>query len=262
MSTRNWTLGSIGRTVAALVAMVAVTACDPYTKANTAAPLVVGVIGQDINFNGIAPPPVEGCVAPYPQVNQAWADATFPGTCAAGNYATVCPVTCYPPRMGPGFAPYYKGNLGGTYQTDIPSTYTYELPLAYVLTDYPISIFDTDSDTLFDYSQIRIVFNKLMNPLSIQPDPAIPAPPATLKIFEDAVDVTNTFSVEYNPNSETDYWGASIDITPAEGLNPNVRYRVIGVVEDQQGNQLNVDVTIFTSAPIVIPASTPAARAK
>jgi hypothetical protein len=261
MSTRNWTLGSIGRTVAALVAMVAVTACDPYMKANTAAPFVVGVIGQDINYNGSAPPLLngDGCTAPYPEPNEAWANATFPAT-----FATVAPVTCFPPRMGPGFAPYYMGNLGGSYQTNlIPSTFTYELPLAYVLTGYPIYVDDQDSGTFFDYSQIKIVFNKLMNPKSIQPDPNIAKPPATLKIFEDAVERTESFSVVYNPNSETDYWGAAIDITAQEGLNPNARYRIIGVVEDQQGNQLNVDVTVFTVAPIVIATPPPVAvRAK
>jgi hypothetical protein len=256
MSTRNWTLGSIGRTVAALVAMVAVTACDPYMKANTAAPFVAGVIGQDIDFNGIAPPDVDGCVKPFPDPNEAWANATFPGT-----FVTVAPVTCFPPRQGPGFAPYYLGNLGGSYQTNlVPSTFTYELPLAYVLTGYPIYIDDQDSGTFFDYSQIKIVFNKLMNPKTIQPDPTLPKPPATLKIFERTVDVTPVFAVEYNPNSETDYWGASIDITAVEGLNPNSVYRIIGVVEDQQGNQLNVDVTILTVDPIVI--ATPAVRAK
>jgi hypothetical protein len=174
--------------------------------------------------------------------------------------------------MGPGFAPYYLGNLGGSYQTDlVPSTFTYELPLAYVLTGYPIYIDDQDSGTFFDYSQIKIVFNKLMNPKSIQPDPTLPAPPATLKIFERTVDVTSLFRFEYNPNSETDYWGASIDVTlRAAGdpdapvwLNPNSVYRIIGVVEDQQGNQLNVDVTILTVDPIVIATPPPAAaRAK
>lgn len=255
MSTRNWTLGSIGRTVAALVAMVAVTACDPYQKANTAAPFVVGVIGQDIDFNGIAPPDVAGCVAPFPNPDEAWADATYPGT-----FAVVAPVTCFPPRMGPGFAPYYLGALGATYKTDAGTNYTYELPLAYVLTGYPIYIDDQDSGVFFDYSQIKIVFNKLMNPKSIQPDPTVAAPPSTLKIFEGTVDVTSLFAVEYNPNSETDYWGASIDATAVEGLNPNSTYRIIGVVEDQQGNQLNVDVTIRTVDPIVI--ATPAVKAR
>lgn len=260
MSTRNWTLGSIGRTLAALVAMVAVTACDPYMKANTAAPFVVGVIGQDINFNGIAPPDVEGCVKPFPDPNQEWADATYPGTCIEGGYATVCPVTCFPPRMGPGFAPYFLGVLGATYKTDlVPNTYTYELPALYVLTDYPVFIDDQDSGTFFDYSQIRVVFNKLMNPKSIQPDPAIPAPPATLRILEGTVDVTDQFAVEYNPNSETDYWGASIDVTAVEGLNADSTYRIVGVVEDQQGNQLNVLVTIRTVDGIVIATPTEAA---
>jgi hypothetical protein len=255
MSTRNWTLGSIGRTVAALVAMVAVTACDPYMKANTAAPFVAGVVGQDINFNAIAPPDATGCVKPYPEPDQAWADATFPATCVPGGYATVCPVTCYPPRMGPGFAPYYLGALGATYKTDAGTFYTYELPTAYVMTGYPVFIDDTASETVFDFSQIRVVFNKLMNPKSIQPDPAIPAPPSTLKIFEGLVDVTNLFSVEYNPNSETEYWGASIDATHLSGLNPNSTYRIVGVVEDQQGNQLNVDVTVRTVPGITIAAA-------
>jgi hypothetical protein len=247
MSTRNWTLGSIGRTLAALVAMVAVTACDPYMKANTAAPVVVGVLGQDIVYNGVAPTDPTGCVAPYPDPDEAWANATYPAT-----YSTVAPVTCYPPRMGPAFAPYYMGNMGATYKTAAGSNYTYALPTAYLLTGYPVFVDDTVSGAFFDYSQIKVVFNKLMNPKSIQPDPAIPSPPSTLRIFEGLVDVTNLFAVEYNPNSETDYWGASIDVTALGGLNPDSTYRIAGVVEDQQGNQLNVDVTVRTIPGITV----------
>ena len=262
MSTRNWTLGSIGRTVAALVAMVAVTACDPYTKANAAAPIVVGVIGQDINFNGVAPADVSGCVKPYPDPDQAWADATYPATCVPGAYATVCPVACFPPRMGPGFAPYYMGDLGSSCPTSTASTYTYALPTAYLLTGYPPFIDDQDNGTLFDYSQIRVVFNKLMNPKSIQPDPAVAAPPSTLKIFEGLVDVTDQFSVEYNPNSETDYWGASMTPPRGPGSTRTARTGCLGVVEDQQGNQLNVDVTVRTVDPIAIATPAAAVRAR
>ena len=120
MSTRNWTRGGVGF-VAAIMATISVTACDPYLAANKDAPVVLGVTMVDLNyntdFNGVLPGDSPGCTAPFPQPDQAWADRVFPGLCVAGGPTTVCPVLCYPPRTGPGYAPFFTGNLGGSYQT-------------------------------------------------------------------------------------------------------------------------------------------------
>ena len=118
MSTRNWTLGSIGRTVAALVAMVAVTACDPYLKANAAAPIV----GRrhrprTSNFNGVAPADVSRVRAsPYPDPDPGLGRRHLSRQPAVpGAYATVCPVTCFPPRR-------VRGSPRTTWATWAPAT--------------------------------------------------------------------------------------------------------------------------------------------
>jgi hypothetical protein len=118
------------------------------------------------------------------------------------------------------------------------------------------------NEITFIYGQIRILFNKLMDPATIQPDPNVSAPPSTLRIFQGTVDVTDQFAFEYVPNSDTTYWGASIAITPleTESLLNNTTYRVVGVVKDQQGASLNVLVTVNTGPDIVVPV--PAVRAK
>jgi hypothetical protein len=262
MSTRNWTLGGFGLGVAVLAAL-SVTACDPYQAANTSAPVVLGVTMVDVNYNEIVPPDSAGCVAPYPQVDKTWADKAFPGLCNPANVdfgiPTVCPVQCYPPRMGPAYAPLYIGNLGGTYQTTLPgqlSSYTYQLPAAYVLSGVPIFWQPDGSDDTFQfvYAQIRVLFNKMMDPKSIQPDPLLPVAAPGLRVFADAVDVTADFAVEYVPNSDTEYWGASLIATPASGLlDPGVVYRVAGDVKDQQGNTLTVDVRVATVAAVIGP---------
>jgi hypothetical protein len=264
MNTRNRTLGGFGLAVAALAAL-SVTACDPYIAANTAAPVVIGVSMTDTNYNEIAPADSTGCVAPYPQVNKAWADTAFPGLCNPDNaqfgIPTVCPVLCYPPRMGPGYAPLYTGNLGGTYQTNAPAvSYTYALPVTWSLgtgllqSPVPPTYIDVDGNE-FAYGQIRILFNKLMDPKSIQPDPLICQPPTTagaIKVFNGAADVTATHAVCYNPNSDTEYWGASLTVTSPTGvLDNNAVYRVVGQVSDQQGNTVAVDVSVTTGADVI-----------
>ena len=264
MSTRNRTLGGFGLAVAALAAL-SVTACDPYIAANESAPVVLGVSMTDTNYNEFVPPDSPGCLAPYPQVDKAWADVAFPGLCNPDNAAfgipTVCPVACFPPRMGPGYAPLFTGNLGGTYQTTLPgvlSTYTYALPTTYVLgaiSPVPPLYVDEFEDE-FAYGTIRILFNKLLDPQTVQPDPLVCQPPTTangLKVFNGTTDVTATHAVCYNPNSDTEYWGASITVTaPAGVLDNNATYRVVGTVGDQQGNSVNVDVTVITGDDVVV----------
>ncbi len=269
MSTRNRTLGGLGMAVAAVVAL-SVTACDPYIQANTAAPVVLGVTMIDTNYNEVAPPDYTGCVAPYPQVNKTWADQAFPGLCNPDNaqfgIPTVCPVLCFPPRTGPGYAPLFTGNLGGNYQTNLPgqlATYEYKTQAAYVLNNVPPLYTNNDFGAEFAYGQIRITFNKLLDPSSVQPDPLVCQPPSTLQVFRGTTDVTSTHAVCYNPNSDTEYWGGSITVTAPTGvLDPNSTYHVVGVVKDQQGNSANVDVTVNTATDIVFPAPAPAARAQ
>jgi len=261
MSTRNWTLGRIGLAVAAMAAL-SVTACDPFIAANKAAPVVLGVVMVDTNYNEVIPPDSTGCTAPYPQVDKAWADKAFPGLCNPDNLAfgipTVCPVQCYPPRMGPAFAPLFTGNIGGSYQTTPAGTFTYQLPAVYALNNVP-PVFLAADGSEFVYAQIRVLFNKLMDPKSIQPDPLLPVPPSTLRVLAGAVDVTALFAVEYVPNSDTDYWGGSLTATPIAGLlDPNTIYTITGTVADQQGNPLTVLAVVRTGVDVDdTPVATP-----
>lgn len=274
MNTRNRTLGGFGLAVAALAAL-SVTACDPYIAADTAAPVVLGVAMIDTNYNEVVPPDSTGCQAPYPQVDKAWADKAFPGLCNPDNIPfgipTVCPVLCYPPRVGPGYAPLFTGNLGGSYQTVVPAVaFTYAIPAVWSLGAGPLQrpvppLYVTPDNTKFAYGQIRILFNKLMDPKSIQPDPLVCQPPAAagaIKVFRGPlaapVDVTATHAVCYNPNSDTTYWGGSLTVTsPTDVLDSNTLYRVVGQVADQQGNTLAVDVSVTTGANVIeVPAPT------
>jgi hypothetical protein len=253
MSTRNWTLGGFGLAVAALAAL-SVTACDPYIAENTAQPQVIGVTMVDTNYNETVQFNYTGCTAPYPEPDQAWANSVYPGLCNPDNLdfgiPTVCPVACFPPRMGPAYAPFFLGNTGGSYQTAGGGTYAYALPTAWNLLGAPVSYIDP-LEQEFNYGQIRILFNKLMDPKSIQPDPLSCLPTAgatpTLTVTANGTDVTATHAVCYIPNSETEYWGGSIAVTGPDGsLNPNTLYRVQGTVTDQQGNSVNVDVRVTT----------------
>ena len=269
MSTRNRTLGGFGLAVAALAAL-SVTACDPYIAANTAAPVVLGVSMTDTNYNEFVPPNAPGCIAPYPQVDKAWADVAFPGLCNPDNadfgIPTVCPVVCFPPRMGPGYAPLFTGNLGGTYQTTLPAPWPRSPtrcrpPTSSVLISPVPPLYVDEFGDEFAYGMIRILFNKLLDPTTVQPDPLVCQPPTTangLKVFNGTTDVTATHAVCYNPNSDTEYWGASITVTAPTGvLDNNATYRVVGTVADQQGAQVNVDVTVITGDDLIV---TPPAR--
>jgi len=257
MNTRNKIPGGAAL-AAAVLGLLVLTACDPYMAENKAAPVVIGVTMFDVNQWGILPDS-EGCTAPYPEPDHAWAEATYPGTCTTGSNWMVCPVPCYPPRTGPAFAPYYTGNIGGTYQTNlVPNTYTYEVQALYVLDNVPPS-YTFDVEAVAEYSQIRVMFNKLMDPQSIEPIPDSGVAASTLKIFEGTTDVTSDFVVHYVPNSDTDYWGASITATLPAGLNPSSTYRIVGQVSDQMGQTVNVAVTVNTGLPIDATVA-PAAR--
>ena len=205
MSTRNWTLGGFGLAVAALAAL-SVTACDPYIAENTAQPQVIGVTMVDTNYTEWYQYNYDGCTAPYPEPDQAWANSVYPGLCNPDNIdfgiPTVCPVACFPPRIGPAYAPFFLGNLGGSYQTVGGGTYSYALPTAWNLVGAPVSYIDP-TEQEFNYGQIRILFNKLMDPTSIQPNPlsCLPATGATpnITVTADGVDVTATHSGLLHP---------------------------------------------------------------
>ena len=254
MNSRIRNVGGIGLAMA-IMAALSTTACDPYLAANTSQPVVLGVLMVDTNYNGLySIPDSAGCTVPYPQVDQTWAATAFPGLCDPANIdkglPSLCPVQCYPPRMGPGFAPLFMGNIGGSYQTIPAGTYTYTLPAIYALSNVPPTYIAADGSE-FVYAQIRIQFNKLMDPQTIQPDPLLPVPPSTLRVLRGTVDATADFAVEYNPDSEAEYWGASIMVTPLSGvLDPNTAYTITGTVADQQGNPLTVLVVVTTGVAI------------
>jgi hypothetical protein len=273
MNTCNWTRGGIGLAVAVLAAMT-VTGCDPYLAANTASPVVLGATMVDTRYQtwtrGVLPGDSPGCITPYPEPDHTWATSTFPGLCdPTSGAASICPVLCYPSRTGPAYAPFFTGNLGGSYKTAIGTDYTYTLATSYRLDNVP-SIYTDATGVIFQYNQISVLFNKTMDPQTIQPNPTVAAPSTTLHLFENDVEVTNDlipattlrrFNFEYNPNSDTTYWGASIWVTanpvpPATRgrLLANAHYHVLGTVMDQQGNSVDVDVAVNTGPDIVVPA--------
>jgi hypothetical protein len=253
MNKRTWILGAL-----ALTGIVF--ACDPYMAANTDSPQVWGVVVADTAYMGqqVVPPNVDGCTAPYPQPSQSWADATYPGLCAPDNlaigYPTVCPVLCFPPRMGPAFAPFFTGNLGGSYQTAANTTYTYTMLNAYVLPNVPSGPVGADE---FVFGQIRVVFNKLLNPASVQPDPTKPVASSNLVITTVSPAATpgdgtpinpDEYEVTYFPNSGPMYLGASIAIMPVTGqLAADTKYTIKGTVTDQQGNPATINVVVTTA---------------
>jgi hypothetical protein len=271
MSPRNKTLGSLGLAVAVLAALT-VTACDPYQAANTSAPVVLGVTMFDVNMvaynNAILPPDSAGCTRPYPAPDQTWANSVFPGLCNPDNLGlltTVCPVLCYPPRQGPAYAPFFLGNLGGTYQTNVAqATFTYAVPPAYTLGSGPFQspvppVYSDADGNDWAYQRIDILFNKVMNPQTIQPNPNDCLPqadkPVNLRITENGVNITPTTAICYNPNSDVTFWGASIQISPEAGILNNAIYVVTGEVADYQGATLPINVTVTTGANLGAPVS-------
>lgn len=270
MSTRNWTKGGIGLAAVVLAAM-AVTACDPYIQPNTAAPIVIGASVIDVNFNDYAPGVfAPDCIPPYPEPDKAWADQVFPGLCDPTTYPSVCPVECYPPRTGPAYAPFYQGNLGGSYKTELGPNYTFELPLTgrYTVRNAPPGALPENPD--FVYAQIVVLFNKVMDGSSIQGVGATmndcPAAPG-IKVWVNSpasetglgTDETADFAVCYVPNSPVSYWGAQLTATPSAGeLAPDTKYTIVGKAKDQQGVEVDIHVEVLTTAA----APTTALRAK
>jgi hypothetical protein len=278
MRTRNRTLGGIGLAVAAL-ATLTVTACDPYLPATKGTPVIFGVLMVDTNYNAnqvfpVPPPDSPNCVLPYPEPDQAWAvSAGYAGNCDPANVAaglpTACPVNCYPPRMGPAWAPFFQGDTTGSYQVQDPPNgkFDYTLPLAYVLNGVP-PVYTAPDETVFWYSQITIQFNKLLDSSTVESGrPGDCVPSSTLRVLEGTADVTSNFSICYVPNSFTTYTGASITATIKDPdadtrgrLNPNSTYTVTGTVMDQQGATVNVLVVVRTVDDLN--AVPPAVRAK
>ena len=302
MSKRNRNLGGIGAAVMA-ASILAIAGCDPYLGANNAAPVVLGAAVVDVTgatSGGFAVPPFgynypaipeldNGCFTPYPEPDQTWASANYPGLCVPDlvleGLQTVCPVACFPPRTGPAFAPLFgvAGSLGGSYQATAPGgtvSVPYSLPAdgKYTVIHVPPD-YEPLNDQLF--AQIVVQFNKVMDPKSIQPDPNSCVPPALVPgstlprvtAISPAnstgipSDVTDEFTICYNPSSSAEYWGASIQVTPTTlnaddfpVLAADTRYRVFGRVYDQSGNAVDVDVTVVTDP--VAPPVTGARRAR
>jgi hypothetical protein len=293
--------GILGIGLAAVAtAVLAFSACDPYEGANTAQPTILGVAVIDANFNEVNVVDTgTTCTPAYPEPDQTWAASAWPGLCVTSNYengvASVCPVTCYPPRVGPAFAPFYTGNLGGSYQcanyAGLPitppnnlcggasATVTYQsmVPAGgnWVLNGVTVApVTDNFWGAEYLFAQVRILFNKMLNGATVQPDPLVcdakvasASDPTFVSVFfnpvaadaADGADVTADFDVCYNPNAATSYWGASIQATcrslgtsPAcpdaasPALAPNAKYTIRGLVRDQDGNQATVSVVIRT----------------
>jgi hypothetical protein len=293
--------GILGTGLAAVAtAVLAFSACDPYESANSSQPTILGVSVIDANFNEVwAIDTGTTCTPAYAEPDHAWANGAWPGLCSTSNYengiASVCPVTCYPPRVGPAYAPFFTGNTGGSYPCQnyagLPITppnnlcgaatgsVTYQSMIpangAWVLNGVPAAPV-TDAFWPADYlfAQIRILFNKMLNGATVQPDSlvcdakvATASDPTFVSVFfnpvaadaADGADVTADFDVCYNPTAATSYWGASIQAmcrslgtSPAcpdaasPALAPNAKYTVRGLVKDQQGNQVAVNVVIRT----------------
>lgn len=208
---------------AALAAVLVTTsACDPYQADNKSQPIVIGAAAIDAFFNEVVPlpnmDPTNGFpvfVIPfqYPEPDRAWASTAFPGLCVPANAAlgiiTICPVSMFPPRTGPAYAPFYLGTNSGGYNcangqanptepnevqpvppvtpavshpimpvnnTCVGGTYSYALPPLnlFSVTNIPPDIVTLStgpnlSDFLF--IQFRVQFNKLLNGKTIEPTP-------------------------------------------------------------------------------------------
>jgi hypothetical protein len=173
---------------------VTVTGCDPYQAPNKSTPIVIGAAAIDANFNAVVPypgPTFSGVTFPYPEPDPTWANANFPGLCDPANalvgITTVCPVSPFPPRTGPAYAPFFTGNLNGSYNcyNSPPSeatpannacgttgTFNYSLPANGIFRVLAVP-YDTVTllGTDFAFIQFRVLFNKLMNGKTIEPVP-------------------------------------------------------------------------------------------
>jgi hypothetical protein len=294
---RHWKVSLLGAMVA--VATL-VTACDPYLGANTAAPAVIGIMvvpgaSANRNYNFVVDQPAV-CPGglPYPPASGTWFASTFPGgkgNCGDGTTVLVaCPEDCWPPRTGPGFAPYYLGDFSGSYGCAIPGDprcpsgkYSYAPSAAYTLTDIPPlntgPVNDNPILGTYRYNQMRILFNKGMKGETIQKLAAnatagslcdgadgITVTKQTQVVDAAPVDIKALVNVCYVPSSSNLNWGSSMTVqyrivtgTSAPPLQPLTTYRVSGTVEDAQGNPLTVDATFTTGEQFVAPAPAKAA---
>jgi len=290
---RHWKVSLLGSAVVAVATLV--TACDPYLAANTAAPSVLGIMvvpgaSANRNYNFVVDQPAV-CPGglPYPEVSGTWFNNTYPGgkgNCGDGTVILpACPQDCWPPRTGPGFAPYYLGSTAASYGCADPADprcpggkYSYATSAAYTLTNIPPlntgAVNDNPILGTYRYNQMRILFNKGMLGSSIQKLPenatagalcdAADGITVTRQGPTDAapVDETLLFNVCYVPSSSNLNWGASMTAqyrivtgTSAPPLQPLTTYVVSGTVKDQQGNSLPVSATFTTSAPWTAPVA-------
>ena len=200
--------GILGTGLAAVAtAVLAFSACDPYQEENTAQPIILGVSVIDTNFNEVwAIDTGTTCTPAYAEPDHAWAASAWPGLCSEASYvngiASICPVTCYPPRVGPAYAPFFTGNLGGSYQCQdyaglaadpdagfggtpannacgaATGTVTYQslVPSGgnWELNDVTVApVDDAFWGAQYLFAQVRILFNKMLSGPTIQPDPLV-----------------------------------------------------------------------------------------
>ncbi len=292
MSTNKlWKASVLATAVVALAGTVA--GCDPYIGANTAKPVVLGTIvvasssttNRNYNYDigQLFPPAVcPGTPAaqpyPYPAATYNWFKTTYPGgtgNCGDGTdpSLTLCPETCWPPRTGPAFAPYFLGDTGASYGCDtsdprcVGGKFTYTTSSSYTITNIQPGIIPAACIGLsMKWNQLRIVFNKEMDGSTIQTlaanttagatCDAAPGIVVTKKGLTDAVpvDVTAAMNVCYVPSSSNVNWGASMTVQPrviapatsSLPLDADTTYHVTGTVKDHQGNSLDVDATFVT----------------
>jgi hypothetical protein len=281
---RHWKISLLGSALVAVATLV--TACDPYLGANTAAPAVIGLMvvpgataNRNYNFVVDQPAVCPGGQLPYPEASGSWFAATYPGgkgNCGDGQTVlTACPEDCWPPRTGPGFAPYFLGDLSASYGCADPADtrcvggkYSYAASAAYVVDNVPPGTTDFFPDGLrYRYNQMRILFNKGMDGSTIQ-KLAANATAGSLCDGADGITVTKQgpldaapvnikplVNVCYVPSSSNLNWGSSMTVqyrivtgTSAPALDPSTTYVITGTVKDQQGNDLPVSATFTTLA--------------
>lgn len=277
MSKHNGMFGGFGLAAVAAAAL-GLAGCTEYEDPREGTPHVIGVLVGDLNFNEAVPVPNAGeCVpgsgeAPYPEPDAA---RIPPGLC--GGITSICPVSCFPPRMGPAYAPLYTGGTSVTYACDTSfgdprcpaggsGSYTVSVPSpdplngeVYVLTGVRATTYTDDSTPPLDFlfGQIRILFNLLMDPASIEPIPnsGVAASGITVEAGLTGgalADITAASDVTYIPVSPTSSWGATMSVIPPPdgvtgGLTPGWTYRITGDVRDQKGNPLTFLVEVQTA---------------
>ena len=275
-----------------------VSGCDPYVQPDESPPVVIGAIvvaassttNRNYNFDFYANFGPDAATCPgglyYPEASYSWFTSTYPtGTGLCGNGVdpiTACPETCWPPRSGPAFAPYFLGDVNASYGcADAADTrcsagvYKYNTSNVYVVPRIPAGIVPaTCFGSSAKFNQLRVTFNKVMDGTTIQLPAsagqalcaaadgitvtlrALPAgaPVDVTRPDPARADFPDGMNVCYIPNSSNANWGASLSVQPraaAGGTNspalpPNSSFRVTGTVKDQQGNPLDVDVTFIT----------------